>query len=181
MVLLPGNAGGRVIGRGARLRSCRPPFCAQRLMSFDTGRTDGGKNSKMERSIEELLSSPYWIVDILPSQVPKDSPGRYFAVEAYYRKGERFDTIMQKHIDLILKLYCYRDIYLEGETAAPSPEHIASEMRKRYLYIRTGDSMILSEPDDTHMTVFAPDPELLALVRQLAQGEGMYVWQPSFE
>ena len=28
---------------------------------------------EMKKSIEELLQTPYWIVDILPAQVPKDS------------------------------------------------------------------------------------------------------------
>ena len=36
--------------------------------------------------IEELLQTPYWIIDILPMQVPKDSAGQYFAVEDYYLK-----------------------------------------------------------------------------------------------
>ena len=38
--------------------------------------------------------------------------------------------------------------------------------------------MLLSEPDDTHMTLFHPDEELLNLVKTLAVGEGLYVWQP---
>ena len=38
--------------------------------------------------------------------------------------------------------------------------------------------MILSEPDDTHMTLFAPDPELLELTRSIAAGEGLFVWEP---
>ena len=42
----------------------------------------------------------------------------------------------------------------------------------------TGDSMILSEPDDTHMTLVNPDSGLLELIRSLAAGEGLYVWQP---
>ncbi len=42
------------------------------------------------------------------------------------------------------------------------------------------ESMILSEPDDTHLTVFDPDPELLELIRQIASGEGLYVWRPDF-
>ena len=25
--------------------------------------------------IDDLLNTPYWIIDILPMQVPKDSPG----------------------------------------------------------------------------------------------------------
>ena len=43
----------------------------------------------MENRIEELLHSPYWIVDILPAQVPKDSPGQYFAIERYFLQEKR--------------------------------------------------------------------------------------------
>ena len=135
----------------------------------------------MKRSIEELLQCPYWIIDILPSQVPADSSGQYFAVEDYFLQDDRFREIKQKHINLILKLNCYRDISLSDETEInPSPQHIAGEMKKRYLYVMIGESMILSEPDDTHMTVFDPDEQLLEQIRQIASGEGLFVWKPSF-
>ena len=135
----------------------------------------------MQKTVEELLQCPYWILDILPSQVPENSPGQYFAVEKYFLQGHRLEEIKRKHIHLILKLNCYRDISIDGEPAInPAPEHIAAEMKKRFLYLRTGESMILSEPDDTHLTVFNPDLPLLELLRQLASGEGLYVWQPSF-
>ena len=134
----------------------------------------------MKKTVEELLQCPYWIVDILPSQVPADSPGQYFAVAKYFLQGERINEIKQKHINLILKLNCYRDRSIGDETAInPLPKHIADEMKKRYLYIMTGESMILSEPDDTHLTVFNPDSQLLELLRQLASGEGLFVWKPS--
>ena len=38
---------------------------------------------KMKKTVDELLQTPCWIIDILPGQVPKDSPGQYFAVEYY--------------------------------------------------------------------------------------------------
>lgn len=133
----------------------------------------------MMKTIEELLQCPYWIIDILPSQVPQDSPGQFFAVEKYFLQGDRLEEIKQKHINLILKLNCYRDISIGDETVInPMPEHVADEMRKRYLYIMTGESMILSEPDDTHLTVFNPDPQLLELIIQVASGEGLFVWKP---
>ena len=136
---------------------------------------------EMKKTVEELLQCPYWIIDILPSQVPKDSPGQYFSVEKYFLQGHRLEEIKRKHIHLILKLNCYRDISIDDESAVnPSPERVAAEMKKRYLYIRTGDSMILSEPDDTHLTVFSPDPQLLELIRQLAAGEGLFVWKPVY-
>jgi len=30
---------------------------------------------EVKKTVEELLQCPYWIVDILPSQAPEDSPG----------------------------------------------------------------------------------------------------------
>ena len=133
------------------------------------------------KTVEELLQGPYWIIDILPSQVPKESPGQYFVVEDYFLQGDRIEAIKQKHIDLILKLNCYRDISIGDETAInPLPKHIADEMKKRYLYIMIDESMILSEPDDTHLTVFNPDSQLLELIRQIASGEGLFVWKPTF-
>ncbi|MBQ6438937.1 MAG: hypothetical protein IJJ06_02205 [Mogibacterium sp.] len=131
------------------------------------------------RTIEELLQTPYWIIDILPKQVPAYSPGQYFAVEKYYLEKERFTVIKEKHINVILKLNCYRDISIDEETEVnPSPERIAEEMRLRFLYIMVGDSMILSEPDDTSMTVFNPDDDLLELLRHISAGEDLHVWKP---
>ena len=130
-------------------------------------------------SIDELLQKPYWIIDILPMQVPKDSPGQYFAVENYFLEEERLSAIKQKHINVILKLNCYRDLSIDEETEKnPRPERIAEEMRKRYLYLMSDDAMILSEPDDTHMTVFNPDEELLKLLKLLASSEGLFHWKP---
>ena len=129
--------------------------------------------------IDELLQKPYWIIDILPEQVAKDSPGQYFAVEKYFLETERMADIKTKHINLVLKLNCYRRIAINEEKEYnPYPERIAGEMRSKYVYLMLEGSMILSEPDDTHMTVFNPDEETLKLIRTLAAGEGLYVWQP---
>ena len=133
----------------------------------------------MHKTIDELLQLPYWNIDILPEQVPKDSPGQYFAVEKYFLEEKRLAEIKQRHINLVLKLNCYRRISIDEDTAInPPPEHIADEMRRRYLHIMMGDSMIVSEPDDTHMTVFNPDAQTLELIKVLALGEGLFVWKP---
>lgn len=125
--------------------------------------------------IEELLKAPYWIIDILPKQVPKDSPGQFFAVEEYLLR-EQLAAIKQRHINLLLKLNCYEDVELDGEVN-PEPGRISDVMKARYVYIMIGNSMILSEPDDTHMTLFNPDEELLEVVRTLASAEGLFVWK----
>ena len=85
----------------------------------------------MKKTVEELLQCSYWIIDILPSQVPEGSPGQYFAVEEFFLQDGRIEEIKRKHIDLILKLNCYRDISIGDENVInPLPEHIANEMKK---------------------------------------------------
>lgn len=126
-------------------------------------------------TIEELLEKPYWIIDILPMQVPKDSPGQYFAVEDFFLK-EQLAEIKKKHINAILKLNCYMDITIDDEKN-PAPERIRDAMLDRYVNIMLGDAMILSEPDDTHMTLFNPDGELLHLIKEISSSEGLFVWK----
>ncbi|MCR5782964.1 MAG: hypothetical protein K6G90_09560 [Clostridia bacterium] len=125
--------------------------------------------------IEELLNKPCWIIDILPARVPENGLGRYFAVEDYFLK-EQLEEIKRKHINVILKLNCYADVEIDGRVN-PLPDEIARAMRGRYVYIMIGDSMILSEPDDTHMTLFSPDERLLCLVRSIASAEGLFIWE----
>ena len=133
----------------------------------------------MNKTIDELLETPYWIADILPAQVPADSPGQYFAVEQYYLAEPRRTAIKQKHLNLILKLNCYRDLRLDEEADPnPPPERIGDALFRRRLCIRTEDAMIVSEPDETWLTVYNPDEALLELIRALAAGEGLFVWKP---
>ena len=125
--------------------------------------------------IDKLLNTEYWIIDILPKRVPKDSSGQYFAVEEFFLK-EQLAEIKKKHINVVLKLNCYMDISINDEEN-PSPEQIRDIMLDRYVYIMVGDAMILSEADDTHMTVFNPGEELLDLIRTVSSAEGLFVWE----
>ena len=131
----------------------------------------------MSKTIEELLNAPYWIIDILPKQVPAGSAGQYFAIEQYLRDTQLSD-IKKKHVNLILKLNCYRDISLdEDKEINISPKKIADAIHKRYVIIMVNDAMIVSEPEDSYLTIYNPDEDLITLVRELASGEGMFVWK----
>lgn len=129
----------------------------------------------MNEKIEELLNKEYWIIDIFPKQVKKDSDGQYFSVIEYYLKNIK--EIKRKHINLILKLNCYYDICIEDKIN-PEIEDIVNTINNKYVFIMINDSMILSEADDTHMTLFNPDNKLLELVKDIANSEGLFVWKP---
>ena len=130
-------------------------------------------------TIEELLEMPYWVIDILPEQVASDAPGQYFSIERYYFEPSRLMTVKRKHLDLILKLNCYLGLSLdEEETENPLPERIAEAVMTRHVCVRMRDAMIISEPDDLYLTLYHLDERILELVRTLAAGEGLFVWQP---
>lgn len=133
----------------------------------------------MTEDLEELLQTPYWIIDILPKQVPANAPGQYFAVEKYYLQAERMAGIKQRHINVVMKLNCYFDISLdEGSSINPAPDCIEEKMLNGRLCIMIDEAMIVSEPDDTYMTIFNPSESLLEMVRAVAAAEGLFVWQP---
>lgn len=128
--------------------------------------------------IDELLEKPYWIIDILPKQVPRLSPGQYGAVEQYYLKDP---SLRQKQFNIITKLNCYYDIALQRETRLtrnPEPELLKSVIGTDYLNILIGETLIVIDHTDTYMTMYNADHDLLNLVRQLASAEGLFVWQP---
>ena len=125
---------------------------------------------------EELLQTPYWIMDVLPAQVPENSPGQYFRIEKYLREQQMPD-IRQRYVRVILKLNCYREIEMDGKKN-PEPARLAGAVAGRATRLITGDSLILSEPDDTYITIYHPDEELLKLLKELAAAEGLFVWKP---
>ena len=128
--------------------------------------------------IEALVEQPYWVIDILPRQVPENSQGQYFEIERYYLAEPQLSGIKQKHIDLVLKLNCYRDLSLDAEMAMnPPPEWIAAAIQERHTCLLIDDALLVSEPDSTSLTLYNPDESLLSMIKALAAGEGLYVWQ----
>lgn len=134
--------------------------------------------TQRETLIEELLKKPYWIIDILPKQVPADSAGQYFTVEEYYRKEPQIFVIREKQLNVLLKLNCYQDLFVEElKKENPAPEELKEALQSRYLNILAGNALIVSDPGDTYMTLYGPEEELLSLIRILAAAEGLFVWK----
>ena len=130
---------------------------------------------------------PYCIIDILPEQVSSDSPGRYFEVERYFRS--RLDKIIRKFADFLLKLNCYCELEVSRDCETFSGDFAPEDLEcflletnaSPYpLYIRVNhtDALFAYAGDEHYLTLYEPDRELLRLVHQLAQSEGLFVWVP---
>ncbi len=133
---------------------------------------------ELSEKIEELLEKPYWVIDVLPEQVPPGSGGQYFAIEEYWLTEPRASALRQKQLDLILKLNCYRDIIADGLGKNPAPSVLSELIGKQRLNILTDGALIVTDPDFTHITVFDSDEALLRLIRPIAASEGLFLWQP---
>ncbi len=133
----------------------------------------------MKMTIEELLQTQYWVIDILPSQVSNRAAGQYFAVDEFWAQEPNRTAIKQKQVNVVLKLNCYRDVALEDESNVNPPvQKIADSIFSEHTNLLVGDALIVSDPEDTYITVYNPDAKLLDLVRKLALAEGLFVWQP---
>ena len=136
--------------------------------------------------IEKLLSEPYWIVDILPKQVPANAGGQYFTIEKYFLSPPHIDAIHHKFVNVILKLNCYDDILVfqvnnESWVENPAPddlEQIVLERKPLFVILKQSQTMLSITGDDHNMTVYGPNDETLALMSTIASSEGLYIWKP---
>ncbi len=138
---------------------------------------------KIERRTEELLALPYWLVDVLPEQVPAEGPGRFFAVEE--RLLAEAERRAGQFCSLLLKLYCYCDLTAVGRAGAlrnPPPAVLEGAVRRCVLdrrrslrlYVDGGRALIALCGDDLHMTVYGVDSRLRRLLGALAASEGLF-------
>ena len=139
--------------------------------------------------IETLLNKPYWVIDILPEQVPENSAGQYFAIEQYYLQTGITD-IHRRFTDVLLKLNCYFDFLVclsdqEQQIYNPEPERLVSWInteQKDLCIVLAGENVLVTlNHDDTYMTVYNPSEALIYRIRNLAIAHGLFCWQPNQE
>ena len=139
-------------------------------------------------TIEEYLNKPYWVIDILPKQVPADGKGQYFRIEKYFLEHPQIDNIYRRFTNILLKLNCYEDIDVshDGEEwlTNPTPHELEAALLKCmtdnqmfYIILKSTDVLITVSSDDTYMTVYNPTEEVLELIGSLVGSEGLFLWR----
>lgn len=136
-------------------------------------------------TIDDYLEKPYWLIDILPKQVPANSRGQYFKIERYWLEQPQFGRICRKFASLLMKLNCYSGIAVaDASGAVPvclQPESLEKMLiggDTVYMVMDSENAMIGFNGDDHYMTLYNPSKELLELVSLLASSEGLFVWKP---
>ena len=139
-------------------------------------------------TIEEYLNKPYWVIDILPKQVPANGKGQYFKIEKYYLEHPQIDDIYRKFTNILLKLNCYNDINVSHDgdkwITNPAPHELEAALlggladkQMFYIILKSADVLITVSGDDTYMTVYNPTEKVLELLGSLAGSEGLFLWR----
>ena len=138
--------------------------------------------------LESLLERQYWVVDMLPKQVPADGEGQYFKIEQYYLESPRKEIICEKYTNILIKLNCYYDfeiLFDERWQNNPTPYFLAecvsrcfSSNRPLFVLLDSADALLGLDGDDTTLTIYNPTDSLLELVGVLASSEGLFLWKP---
>jgi len=142
-----------------------------------------GKQSAADAlsAIERLLDAPCWVIDVLPSQVPADSGGQFFAAEHLLTKGAP-----RKFARVLVKLGCYCEFVVargEGHKPVrnPSPKKlrkwVAGDAYGLSVWLPGEDALMVVPTQSTCMALHGPSARLLELVRAIAASEGLFVWQ----
>ena len=139
-------------------------------------------------TIEEYLNKPYWVIDILPKQVPADGRGQYFRIEKFFLEHPQINNIYRKFTNILLKLNCYEDIDVSHDgdewITNPTPQELEAALLKCmankqlfYIILKSADVLITVSGDDTYMTVYNPTEEVLELIGSLVGSEGLFLWK----
>ena len=135
--------------------------------------------------IDDYLEKPYWVVDILPKQVPADSRGQFFAIEQYFLSDEQTERRCRQFCNILMKLNCYDDIAVCGLSEEwvvnPHPVDVEQWLLERkplFVFIEASDALLTINGDDIYMTVYNPDEALLKMLGSLAASEGLFLWKP---
>ena len=141
----------------------------------------------MQYETDTLFGSPYWLLDIVPSQIPQSRAADYAALERAYRQTEKLAALYSLFAELLAvvsKRYAaVLTVFPEDkQTEAPSGRQIAEAVRT---HSRRGAvqllpkerSLLVLDAEDLYMTVYQPQPALLSLLRTEAEKRNLFLWR----
>ena len=140
-----------------------------------------------DNTVERLLAAPYWVIDMLPMQVPQGSKEQFFTVEQYYLQEPRHEGLCRRFADVLLKVNCYHDFtvnhddeWIKNTEPATLVTWLTESLHHGHLCILVddGESLITASGGDIHMTLYNPSDDLLQLIHQLSTAAGLFLWQP---
>lgn len=142
----------------------------------------------MQYETDTLFDAPYWLLDIVPSQIPQSRAADYAAREKDYRQPKKLEALYSLFAELLAvvsKRYAaVLTVFPEDkQTETPSGRQIAEAIRTHsrrgavQLLLPKERSLLVLDAEDLYMTVYQPQPALLSLLRTEAEKRNLFLWR----
>ena len=142
----------------------------------------------LDITVERLLEDDYWIIDILPSQIPIEKQAEYRALTDEYFESGKVAQLHRRYADILTMINSrFKTAMLcmpEDEwTISPHNNDVRDAVMHHTergcvdLLLPEEETLISLQAEDLYITVYHPTEEILSLLRQAVSESGFYIWQ----
>ena len=142
-------------------------------------------NTNHTAAAQMLTAREYWLIDVLPKQVPAQNGGSFFDVERYYRQSAQMERLHARFLRVLLGLACYYPLAVSFDAGERWKQQIApQELAEGLLQLPSNGSFLAVFPEqevfvsfdgaDICMSVYHPAGEFLQILQQLAAAAGLF-------
>ena len=142
----------------------------------------------LDIAVERLLENDYWIIDILPSQIPIEKQAEYRALTDEYYESGKVAQLHRRYADILTMInsrYNTAMLRMPEDEWTISPDDVAvkdavihhTERGCVDLLLPEEETLISLQAEDLYITVYHPTEEILSLLRQAVSESGFYIWQ----
>ena len=142
----------------------------------------------LDITVERLLEDDYWIIDILPSQIPIEKQAEYCALTDEYFESGKAAQLHRRYADILTMInsrFKTTMLCMPEDEWTISPDDVAvkdavihhTEQGCVDLLLPEEETLISLQAEDLYITVYHPTEEILSLLRQAVSESGFYIWQ----
>ena len=142
----------------------------------------------LDIAVERLLEDDYWIIDILPSQIPIEKQAEYRALTDEYYESGKIAQLHRRYADILTMInsrFKTAMLCMPEDEWTISPDDVAvkdavihhTERGCVDLLLPEEETLISLQAEDLYITVYHPTEEILSLLRQAVSESGFYIWQ----
>ena len=137
---------------------------------------------------DRLLEKDCYLIDFLPETVSQNAKGQFFDVEYYLLNSQKYCSLKERFVGVILKLMCYFHISIlwNGWIDRPNPdliEHAVTEIMANHsgtlqCFFHDENMLLVFDRDCLNLSVYNPPAKTHPLFEQIACSEGLF-WRKS--
>lgn len=138
--------------------------------------------------VERLLEDDYWIIDILPAQIPVENQREYRDITDEYFESGKVAELHRQYADILTLLSGRFNAAMlcmpEDEWKISPDANTIKDAVIRHtergcvdLLLSDVDVLISLQAEDLYITVYHPTEEILSLLQQAVSKMGFYIWQ----